>query len=202
MDELPVYYGGDLWNPDGSDFGYSDYFDDQAELSDFEDPRDFFRNEWLGLCEFHAPDRSYFAVPEVGKASSPVSGYTPGFDMEVLVTLVRLQQDSGDASVSAVDITSGPEVDFLDPLAVRIRGMHLFWRWMLLPVRKLTFWTPSPCCQDSGDESVLAVDVTKLTFWTPPPLLSGSRGAANPSLSDVLRAGKRIAVRSLANFGR
>ena len=22
VDELPVYYGGDLWNPDGSDFGY------------------------------------------------------------------------------------------------------------------------------------------------------------------------------------
>ena len=23
VDKLPVYYGGDLWNPDGSDFGYS-----------------------------------------------------------------------------------------------------------------------------------------------------------------------------------
>ena len=24
VDELPVYYGGDLWSPDGSDFGYDD----------------------------------------------------------------------------------------------------------------------------------------------------------------------------------
>ena len=43
--DLPVYQGGDLWNPDGSDFGYSDYYDDQSELSDYEDPRDFFRDE-------------------------------------------------------------------------------------------------------------------------------------------------------------
>ena len=42
VDELPVYYGGDLWNPDGSDFGYSNYYDDQSELSEYEDPRDFF----------------------------------------------------------------------------------------------------------------------------------------------------------------
>ena len=59
VNELPVYYGGDLWNP---------------ELSDYEDPRDFFREECLGLCE-HGLDASYFAVPEVGQASSPVSGY-------------------------------------------------------------------------------------------------------------------------------
>ena len=24
VDELLAYYGGDLWKPDGSDFGYSD----------------------------------------------------------------------------------------------------------------------------------------------------------------------------------
>ena len=46
---------------------------------------------------------------EVGEGSSPVSGYTAGIDVEVSVTPVKLQQDSGDASVSAVD------VDFLDP---------------------------------------------------------------------------------------
>ena len=40
--------------------------------------------------------------------------------MEVSATPVRLQQDSGDASVSAVDVTSGPEVYFLDPPAVGI----------------------------------------------------------------------------------
>ena len=34
VDELPVYYSGDLCNPDGSDFGYLDYYDDQLELSD------------------------------------------------------------------------------------------------------------------------------------------------------------------------
>ena len=56
VDELPVYYGGDLWNPDGSDFGYSNYYDDQSELSEYEDPRDFFRDEWLDSCEFHEPD--------------------------------------------------------------------------------------------------------------------------------------------------
>ena len=86
VDELPVYYGGDLWNPDGSDFGHSDYYDDQSELSHYEDPRDFFRDEWLGSCEFHAPVGSYFAVPEVGTTSSPASGYTPGIDVEVSVT--------------------------------------------------------------------------------------------------------------------
>ena len=102
MDELLVYYGGDLWNPDGSDFGYSDYYDDQSELSDYEDPKDFFRDE---SCEFHSPDGSYFSISEVGKASSPVSGYTAGMDVEVSVTLVRLQQDSGDASVPAVKLT-------------------------------------------------------------------------------------------------
>ena len=91
VDELPVYYGGDLWRPDGSDFGYSDFYDDQSELSDYEDPRDFFRDEWLGSCEFHAPDGSYFAV----------------------------QQDSGYASVSAVDVTCSPEVDFMDPPCCR-----------------------------------------------------------------------------------
>ena len=95
MDELPVYYGGDLWNPDGSDFGYSDYYDDQSELSNYEDPRDFFRDEWLESCEFHTPDGSYFSIWEVGKASSLVSGYTAGMDVKVSVTPVKLQQESG-----------------------------------------------------------------------------------------------------------
>ena len=95
VDELPVYYGGDLWNLDGSDFGYSDYYDDQSELSDYEDPRYFFCDEWLDSCEFHAPDGLYFSVSEVGEASLPVSGYTAGTDVEVSVTLVKLQQDSG-----------------------------------------------------------------------------------------------------------
>ena len=67
----------------------------------------------------------YFDVPEVGKASSPVSGYTPGIDVEVSATPVRLQQDSGDASVSAVDVTSGPEVYFFGP--------------------------PPPCCRDPAE---------------------------------------------------
>ena len=47
VDEFPVYYGGNLWRPDGSEFGYLDYYedpldycDDQSELSDYEDPRD------------------------------------------------------------------------------------------------------------------------------------------------------------------
>ena len=68
----------------------------------------------MDSCE-HAPDGSYFYVPEVGKASPPGSGYTPGIDVEVSVTPVRLQQDSGDASVSLVDVTSGEEAYFLDP---------------------------------------------------------------------------------------
>ena len=38
--------------------------------------------------------------------------------MEVSVTPVKLQQNSGDASVSAVDVTSSPKVYFLDPPAV------------------------------------------------------------------------------------
>ena len=114
VDELPVYYGGGLWNPDGSDFGYSDYYADQSELSGYEDPRDFFRDECLDLYEFHAPDGSYLSVSEVGKASSPVSGYTAGIDLEVSGTPVKLQQNLGDASVSTVDVTSGPEVYFLD----------------------------------------------------------------------------------------
>ena len=115
VDELPVYYGGDLWNPDGSDFDYSDYYDDQSELSDYEDPRDFFRDEWLDSCEFHAPNGSYFSVSEVGQASFPVSGYTAGTDVEVSVTPVKLQQDSWDASFSTVVIASSPVVDFFGP---------------------------------------------------------------------------------------
>ena len=99
VNELPIYYGGDLWNPDGSDFCYSDYYDDQSELSDYEDPRDFFRDEWLDSCEFHAPDVSYFSVSEVGEASLRSMDTSPG---------QKLQQDS---------------------------GMHLFRRWILLPVR-------------------------------------------------------------------
>ena len=75
----------------------------------------FFGDEWLGSCEFHAPDGSYFAVPEVGKASSPVSGYTPGIDVEVSVTPGEVAAGFGDTSVLAVDVTSGTEVDFLDP---------------------------------------------------------------------------------------
>ena len=39
--------------------------------------------------------------------------------MDVSVTPVRLQQYSGDASVSAVDVTSAPEVDFMDPPCCR-----------------------------------------------------------------------------------
>ena len=35
------------------------------------------------------------------------------------MTPVKLQQDSGDPFVSAVDVTSGPEVDFLDPPCCR-----------------------------------------------------------------------------------
>ena len=46
--------------------------------------------------------------------------------MEVSVTPVSLQQDSGDASVSAVDVTSGPEAYFLDP-------------------------PPPPCCRDPAE---------------------------------------------------
>ena len=85
-------------------------------------PGIFFRDEWLDSCEFHEPDGSYFSVSEVGEASLPVSEYTAGTDVEVSVTPVKLQQDSGDASVSVVDITSGPVVDFLDPPAPCCRG--------------------------------------------------------------------------------
>ena len=51
----------------------------------------------------------HISAPEVGKTSSPVSGYTAGIDVEVSITPVRLHQDWGDASVSAVDVTSGRE---------------------------------------------------------------------------------------------
>ena len=57
VDELPIYYGGDLWNPDGSDFGYSDYYDDQSELSDYEDPQDFFAmSVWSRASFTHRTD--------------------------------------------------------------------------------------------------------------------------------------------------
>ena len=45
VDELLVYYGGDLWNPDGDDIGYTGNYDGQSESSDYKDPRD--------SCEFH-----------------------------------------------------------------------------------------------------------------------------------------------------
>ena len=34
--------------------------------------------------------------------------------MEVSITPLKLQLDSGDASVSAMDVASGPEADFFD----------------------------------------------------------------------------------------
>ena len=57
MDKLLVYYGGDLLNPDGSDFGYSDYYDDQSDLSDYEDPGIFFAmNGWSCVSFTHRTD--------------------------------------------------------------------------------------------------------------------------------------------------
>ena len=93
-------------------------------------PGIFFRDEWLKLCDFHAPDGSYFSVSEDGEASLPVSGDTARTDVEVSVTPVKLQQDSWDASVLTLDIASGPVVDYLflpcyrapwsyEPLSVR-----------------------------------------------------------------------------------
>ena len=91
VDELPVYYGGDLWYPDGYDIGYNDNYDDQSELSDYEDPRDFVRDEWLDSCEFHVPDGSYFSVLEDGEAPLPVSKCTAGTDVEESTTPAKLQ---------------------------------------------------------------------------------------------------------------
>ena len=67
VDELLVYYCGDLWNPDGDDIGYTGNYDGQSESSDNEDPRDFVREEWLDSCEFHAPDGSYFRFRRTGR---------------------------------------------------------------------------------------------------------------------------------------
>ena len=57
VDELQVYYGHDLWNPDGSDFGYSDYYDDQSELSYYEDPGIFSAmSGWIHVSFTHRMD--------------------------------------------------------------------------------------------------------------------------------------------------
>ena len=47
-------------------------------------------------------------------------------DVEESVTPVKLQQDSWGASVSVVDIDSGPVVDFLGPPAGRRWGTYGF----------------------------------------------------------------------------
>ena len=84
--ELPVYYGGDLWNLDGYDIGDTGNYDGQSESSDYEDLQDFFRDEWLDSCEFHAPDGYYFLVSEDGEPPFPVSKCTAGTDVEESAT--------------------------------------------------------------------------------------------------------------------
>ena len=89
------------------------------DISDYEDPRDFYRDEWLDSCELNASDGSYGFFPEDGEAQLPVSKCTPGTAVEEMATPVRLQQDSWDTSVSLADIDLGPVMDFLGPPCCR-----------------------------------------------------------------------------------
>ena len=84
-----IYYGGDydgLWDPECDDIGYTGNFDGQSESSDYEYPRDFYRDEWLDWCDFNAPDGSYGFFPEDGEAQLPVSKCTPGTAVEETAT--------------------------------------------------------------------------------------------------------------------
>ena len=65
----------------------------------------------MDSCEFHAPEESNFSVLEDGEAPLPVSKGTAATDVEESAKPVKLQQDSWCASVSGVDIDSGPVVD-------------------------------------------------------------------------------------------
>ena len=50
VDVIPIYYCGDydgLWDHECDDIGYTGNFDGQSESSDYEDPRDFYRDEWI-----------------------------------------------------------------------------------------------------------------------------------------------------------
>ena len=130
VDGIPIYYGGDFWDSECDDIGYTGNFDGQSESSDYEDPHDFYRNEWLDSCGFHAPDGFYEFFPEDGEAQLPVSKCMPGTAVEEMATPVRLQQDSWGTSVSAVDIDPRPVMDFLGPPVVGVPQ-----RWRILGFR-------------------------------------------------------------------
>ena len=40
-----------------------------SESSDYEDPRDDYRDEWMEWCDFNGPDRYYGFSPEDGRPS-------------------------------------------------------------------------------------------------------------------------------------
>ena len=56
-------------DPECDDIGYIGNFDGQSESSDYEDPRDFYYDEWMDWCDFNAPDESYGFFPEDGRPS-------------------------------------------------------------------------------------------------------------------------------------
>ena len=104
---IPIYYGGDydgLWDLECDDIGYIGNFDGQSESSDYEDPRDFYYDEWMDWFDFNAPDIYYGFSPEDGEAQLPVSKCTPVASVEETAAPVRLQQDLWGTSVSVADI--------------------------------------------------------------------------------------------------
>ena len=116
MDELPVYYGGDLWRPDSMDYGDSDNYDviDQILRTIF-----FAMSGWIRAsvtCRMAL-------VPQLWESRGPRGRVLAGTDTEVSISMVKSQQDLGAASVLAMDIASRPDrpdfVDLLSPSGCR-----------------------------------------------------------------------------------
>ena len=107
VDGMPVYYGGDLND------------------SDCENPRDIDYEAWVDWCDFDTPDKYCGFFPDDGETQLPVIDCASVLMEGDMAELLRLRQDSRDASASVADIKSDPVLDFLNPGTVRGEGIIL-----------------------------------------------------------------------------
>ena len=101
---MPVYYGGDLNDPDCTD------------------PQDIDYEVWMDWHDFSEPDEDCGFSPEDGEAQFspndgevqwPVTDSASGMGMGATAAPIRLQQDLWEESVSGADIDPRLVVDFL-----------------------------------------------------------------------------------------
>ena len=144
MDGMPVYYGGD--------FNYSDC----------ENPRDIAYEDWVEWCDFNAPDGYCGFFPDDGEAQLPVTDWASVMVEGEMAELIRLRQDSWDASVSMADIDPGQVMDFLSPETIRGEGMKLPMDSRINDFQELPRDSSGPSCQlgvmGSGEPNIWSQD--------------------------------------------